>query len=294
MKKQETVRVLAVEYVTSRRARGELNPVSAKNVRCHLEHFAAVMGDRPANRIGVADIERWMASRGKLRPATVRAQFSSVRAFCDWLVERGTIRHNPCQKVKGPRIPRSVPRALPEDVVRRILEHAPDARARLVVWLMVGLGLRCCEVASIEVGDWDRRAGVLRVVGKGGHERELPTTPEVELALVRYLDEWPATSGPLVRSYADGSSPLKAATVSVFVGQWMRDAGVKRRARDGVSAHALRHTAASDVADHCHDLRVVQAMLGHQHLATTSIYLRRAGLAEMRSAMAGRSYRASA
>jgi site-specific recombinase XerD len=76
------------------------------------------------------------------------------------------------------------------------------------------------------------------------------------------------------------------------VQQWMVDAGLKRRPRDGVSAHSLRHTCASDVLDACHDLRVVQQMLGHQHLATTAIYLRRADLSQMRDAMAGRRYRA--
>jgi site-specific recombinase XerD len=57
-----------------------------------------------------------------------------------------------------------------------------------------------------------------------------------------------------------------------------------------VSAHALRHTAASDVLDRCKDLRIVQQMLGHQHLATTAIYLRRASLVDMRTAMEGRRY----
>ena len=74
----------------------------------------------------------------------------------------------------------------------------------------------------------------------------------------------------------------------------MSDAGIKHRRRDGVSAHALRHTAASDVLDECGDLRVVQAMIGHIHLATTAVYLRRADLAQMREAMAGRDYRPAA
>ena len=291
---QERTTSLALEYVASRQARQEVGKETAKNVRCHLRHFATVMGDRPANRIGVADIERWLATRSKLRPGTIRAQFSSVRAFCAWLVDKGILRRNPCDKMRGPRLPRTVPRALPGDSVQRLLAAAPDVRAELVVWLMVSLGLRCCEVANLEVGDWDRRGGIVRVRGKSGHERELPVTDEVAAALGRYLDEHPATSGPLLRSYADGASPLRPATLSVYVAAWMRAAGIKRHPRDGVSAHALRHTAASDVADRCNDLRVVQAMLGHQHLSTTSIYLRRAGMAEMRTAMAGRTYRESA
>lgn len=58
--------------------------------------------------------------------------------------------------------------------------------------------------------------------------------------------------------------------------------------RDELLAHALRHTAASDVLDACRDIRVVQQMLGHQSMATTQIYLRRADLGRMREAMEGR------
>ena len=61
-------------------------------------------------------------------------------------------------------------------------------------------------------------------------------------------------------------------------------------AGDGVSTHAFRHTCASDVLDHSGDLRVVQQMLGHSDLKTTAIYLRVAGLGDVRSAMEGRDY----
>lgn len=105
-----------------------------------------------------------------------------------------------------------------------------------------------------------------------------------------YLDRFPASFGPLVRSYRDPSKSLGADTLSGMVAEWMRAAGVKRRSRDGVSAHCFRHTAASDVLDNCNDLRVVQQMLGHQHLTTTAIYLRRASMGKMREAMAGRRY----
>ena len=176
-----------------------------------------------------------------------------------------------------PRQPDRLPRALDADQVAHVLSACPDARAVAVVWLCVGLGLRCCEVARARVEDWHRRDNILLVHGKGDRERELPVTAEVAAALDDYLAEWPATVGPLVRSYAQPWRPLGADTVSIYVGRWMRAAGVKRAAWDGVSAHALRHTAASDVLDVCGDLRAVREMLGHRHLATTSIYLRHAG-----------------
>lgn len=78
--------------------------------------------------------------------------------------------------------------------------------------------------------------------------------------------------------------------LSALLTKLMVDAGIKGAGRDGISAHALRHTAASDALDRCHDVRTIQAMLGHSSLATTQIYLRRANLDQMREAMGGRYY----
>lgn len=277
------------EYLEERVSRGELDPMTARNHRSALLHLARSVGTKPVKRLSSTDVEHWLESRQHLRPTTRRSQFSYVVTFCAWLERRGHTTKNIAADLRAPRVPRSVPRALPADAVAATLRHAKGSRGRATVWLMVGLGLRCCEVASLDLEDWDRHAQLLTVRGKGGHERELPVPVEVATALDAYLAEHPASVGPLVRSYRDDAR-LKPDSISAMVSEWMRAAGVKRRARDGRSAHAFRHTAASDVLDRCPDLRVVQQMLGHQHLTTTTIYLRRASMGKMRDAMAGRRY----
>lgn len=94
----------------------------------------------------------------------------------------------------------------------------------------------------------------------------------------------------MIRSYQHPSSGVAAPYVSRLVRRWMYAAGVKQRAGDGISGHALRHTAATDVLRATNgNVRVVQMMLGHQSLASTQRYLRTYP-EELRTAMAGRSY----
>lgn len=285
---------LVDRFVSERERLHMISRATRPNYLCALRLFVDVADGRPVRELARKDVETWLIAQHHLAPATRRSRLSVLRMFSAWLVDEGAIDEPLTAGVQAPRQPRSVPRAMPRDDVGQVIAACPDARARAIVALMVGEGLRCCEVAGLELGDWDRGEQTVIVRGKGGHERIVPVTDETTVTLGEYLDQWPSLAGPLVRSYRRPQCGLAADTISGLVSDWMTAAGVKRRQRDGVSAHALRHTCASDVLDTCGDLRVVQELLGHQHLQTTAIYLRRAGLGKMREAMAGRRYEADA
>lgn len=279
-------------YLAERRKRGELGKRTARAMSYSLASLDRSFGNRPLNQLSKRAIERWLETIGHLAPSTRRNRLTTVRGFCAWMVERGHIPANPCDQIGNIPQPRSVPRAMPRPDLAKLHDVLPDLRARTVVSLMLGCGLRCVEVARLQVTDYDPDVAMIRVVGKGSHERELPVPSEVSGVLDAYLVETGLMSGPLVRSKMRPAAGLSEETISKYVGQWMREAGVKVARWDGRSAHALRHTAASDVLDECQDLRIVQAMLGHAHLSSTAIYLRRAHLGQMRAAMEGRRYTA--
>ena len=285
--------VLADTYLTERVRRGTLNPLTARNYRSSLSGLAASYGTRPAGGLVAEDLEVWLSARTGLSAATRRGDLTAAIGFCRWLRRQGVVDVDPSVEVPRIRQPDPVPRALDADQVAAVLRACPDARARSVVWLQVGLGLRCGEVSRLRVADWTRSSEVLRVRGKAGHRRDLPVTRAAGVALDGYLAEypplpWPAS--PLVRSYRRPWAPLAPDTISGLVSEWMRAAGIKAWARDGVSAHALRHTCATDVLARSKDLQAVSQMLGHRQLQTTAIYLRHAEMGRLRDAMEDRDY----
>lgn len=280
------------QYVNDRYRRGEIEANTRDDYRWKLGGLDRSFGNRPLNQFGPAAIDRWLESIRDLADSTRRQNLSAVRSFCRWLVAQGMLRTDPTAHVGKIRQAKRVPRTLTEDEVCRVLRAAPDARARAVLWLMVGCGLRCVEVSRLRVEDFDGRTVV--VTGKNSDQRVVPVPVRVAEAVNSYLDEVGVTSGPLIRSELVPSAGLAPATLSGYVRGWMRLAGVKVRALDGRSAHALRRTCASDVADRA-DLRVVQQILGHSDLAVTGRhYLRPVPVEQMREAMEGRSYLAAA
>lgn len=272
MPRRETVLSAARRYVRARQAAREFSPATTILVRGVLSRFARNIGpDRPLRSITQTDIEAWLASRSYVAQSTVRIELSNVRTFLHWCQERRLISHDPTAGIRGPSAPRAVPRHLDPDDVARTLT-ACDARSRVIVLLMARLGLRRCEVARLELGDI--RDGTVLIRGKGGIERLLPVPSDIDRAVAEYLAEYPARNGPLIRSYQTGRA-LQPQSVGDLVCAAMKAAGVKTGARDGRSAHPLRHTAATSLVDRGVDLRYVQEILGHARLSTTSIYLKR-------------------
>ena len=282
------LRALVERYVEERSARTEIGPRSAASIRYTLLGFLRITGSTNPRDLSRGDVERWMAEPAAI--STKRCRLSRLRTFCHWLVREGVIDVDPTWLVKAPRPPRYIPRALRPEDVALLLASCPDERAELIVLLMVQEGLRCCEVSSLEIGDVDPRARTLRVVGKGGHERVLPFSDETFGALARYMGEAPPAAGPVIRSYNNPHAGIEASYVSTLVRTWLKEAGVKRRSWDRRSAHALRHTAATDMLRAGAHLRDVQRALGHARINTTELYLP-LEVSDLRLAMGGRRYR---
>lgn len=282
----------AITYVDERRSRGEFTKDTAKQVQSVLLCFARGIDDPPVADLSRDHVEAWVtAFGGTLARSTLRNRVSVIRKFCSWLIRHDAIPSNPCDGLERIRQPRSVPRALPSPAVGDLFASLPDARAELIVSLMVQEGLRCKEVAGLQLGDIDDQSGTLVVVGKGGHQRMLPISDETAKSMRRYLLEHPASAGPLIRRYDQPARGLSAHYVSDLVRRWEADAGVKHRSHDGVGAHSLRHTAATDVLRASGgNVVLVQQMLGHASLQTTQVYLRTYP-EDLRKAMDGRKYK---
>lgn len=258
-------------YVRGRVRRGEIVALTARNHRVVLNQFAEV-ADCKVSKLQARHVKRWQERYEHLAQATKRNRLTIVRSFCRWMVDEHGIK-DPCAKIRPLKEPRRLPRALDPEQVALILEACEDRRARLAAMLMVQEGLRRGEVARLEVGDFDLTNRLVRVVGKGGHQRVLHVTEQTRREVVGWLSESGVSAGPLLRSYQFPQRGLHPDTVSAMVRRAMEAAGVKRGPRDGVSPHALRHSALTDMLRAGAHIRDVQLVAGHAHLSTTETYM---------------------
>jgi integrase/recombinase XerD len=253
----------------------------ARDVRGFLASLRAA-GVADPRRIARRDVSAWLEAleaRGVGARSRARA-LVALRRFVRFLLATGVLAVDPVEGVLAPRLPRALPkRLLPEEIEALLRAADPGTplglRDRAMLELAYGAGLRVSELVGLPLAGLERRAGFVRVVGKGRRERIVPIgEPALDA-----LDAWLAGARPRFLRRA------RSATDAVFLTQrgapmtrqnfFVRLRGLALRAglpRRRVSPHALRHSFATDLLEGGADLRAVQAMLGHADLATTQIY----------------------
>ncbi|MEO8423345.1 MAG: site-specific tyrosine recombinase XerD [Actinomycetota bacterium] len=214
------------------------------------------------------------------RPYSARSvarALSSVRSFHRFLLREGGIDRDPAAAVMQPKLPRSLPHPLPVEEVSRLLE-APDTstlagvRDHAILEVLYGAGLRISELVGLDVDDVDLEEGFVRVLGKGGKEREVPLGAFGRDAVTVYLTRArPAFASKASRAALflnQRGGRLTRQSCARLLAAGVHAAGIERR----VTLHTLRHSFATHLLEGGADVRVVQELLGHASVATTQIY----------------------
>ena len=259
-----------------------LAPASLASYRRDLTQFAAWLEARGTALTGAGrgDVEAFLADqyRGTAKATSIARRLSSLRRFFGLLLQQGAIDADPTLRIRSPKLPRRLPRNLTEAQVESLLA-APDVattlglRDRAMLETLYATGLRVSELVGLKLMQVALDAGVVRVLGKGSKERLVPLGEEAVAWLARYLAE----ARPLLAGTA-GSDAMFLTTRSGPMTRQAFWALIKRCAvRAGIPAaslspHVLRHAFATHLLNHGADLRVVQLLLGHADITTTTIY----------------------
>ncbi|MDE0790196.1 MAG: site-specific tyrosine recombinase XerD [Woeseiaceae bacterium] len=211
------------------------------------------------------------------KPRSTARQISSFRRFFRYIQREGSCSNDPTADIEMPRIGRSLPKTLTEEEVDSLL-NAPNIdeplghRDRTMLELLYATGLRVSELINIKQSQINFNQGVLRIIGKGDHERLIPIGEESQ----RWLKEF--INGPrmeiLLERQTDYLFPTRRGDRMTRQAFWhiIKRYAEKSGVRQKMSPHSLRHAFATHLLNRGADLRVVQMLLGHSDLSTTQIY----------------------
>ena len=174
------------------------------------------------------------------------------------------------------REPEKIPLVMSPDETRRLLAVATSLKARVALSLCYGCGLRAGEVVRLKVKHIDSAQKIIRIEqSKGRKDRNVMLSPET----VDLLRQWwkvrrgfDAHTTPLQERWLfpgrKPGRPMTTRQLNRLFHEAANGAGIKK----GVTLHALRHSFATHLLERGTNIRILQALLGHDKLETTARY----------------------
>jgi len=176
------------------------------------------------------------------------------------------------------REPQKIPLVMSQDETRRLLAVASSLKARTLLSLGYGCGLRAGEVVRLKVKHIDRAQNIIRVEqSKGRKDRNVMLSAEMLDLLRQWWKVRPSRHDagmPMQERWLFPGTKRGQTMSTRQLNRLFHQAADAAGIRKGVTLHALRHSFATHLLEHGTDIRKIQAVLGHDKLDTTARYTR--------------------
>jgi len=169
--------------------------------------------------------------------------------------------------IPRPRREKKLPVILSKEEISKLIRVTRNMKHRAVLSLTYSSGLRLSEVCGLKVGDIDSKRMLVRVVQAKGFKDRYTILSPVALDLLRLY--WKMYSPVVWLFESRNHQPVPARTVQQVFKNALRKAGINKQ----VGIHSLRHSFATHLLEQGVSLPIIQQLLGHRSLRTTSIYL---------------------
>lgn len=213
-----------------------------------------------------------------IHPRSQARILSGVRSFYRFLELEGHIEQSPTELLEAPQIGRHLPTVLSvseiDEIIAQIdLSKVEGQRNRAIIETLYSCGLRVSELCNLKISNLYLNEGFIKVEGKGNKQRLVPISPRAIHELELYFQD--RCHYTIKRGEEDyvfitqrRGTHIGRIMVFHFIKELVESAGIQKE----VSPHTFRHSFATHLLEGGANLRAIQAMLGHESIATTEIY----------------------
>ncbi len=231
--------------------------------------------------VTLAELDRFACILRELgvQPRSVARILSGVRSFYRFLTLEKEVETDPTELLESPKIGKHLPEVLSlqeiDDIEAVIDRSKPEGvRDLAIIEVLFSCGLRISELVSLRISELYLDEGYLRVHGKGRKERLVP----IGNTAIQRLREWfavrqdyPVKPGEEDYVFISLRRGKHLSRISLFV--YIKDYATRAGIRKNISPHTFRHSFATQLLEGGANLRAIQAMLGHEDISTTEIYM---------------------
>lgn len=203
---------------------------------------------------------------------------SSLRSLYGFLRLDGFLDTDPTELLKTPKIGMRLPSVLTvqeiDDIINSIDLSKPEGqRNRAMIEMLYSCGLRVSELCNLKISDLYLTDCFIRVTGKGDKQRLVPISPRAVAELQAYFcDRNRIEIKAGYEDYVFISERRKKSLSRIMVFHFIKELAATAGVTKSISPHTFRHSFATHLLEGGANLRIIQAMLGHESIATTEIY----------------------
>ncbi|MDR2499331.1 MAG: site-specific tyrosine recombinase XerD [Tannerellaceae bacterium] len=236
--------------------------------------------NRPYEALTYDDLRQFVARLHDIgiHPRSQARIISGVKSFYRFLILEDYLANDPSELLEMPKIGLSLPEVLSLSEVNAIIDSidlssAEGPRNRAMLETLYSCGLRVSELVSLRRSDVFAQEGFIKVDGKGRKQRLVPISSVAleeiaEYAKIRIQQTVKKGSEDILFLNRSGSK-LSRVMIFLIIKQQAALAGIHKR----VSPHTFRHSFATHLLEGGANLRAIQAMLGHEQISSTAIYI---------------------
>jgi len=211
---------------------------------------------------------------------SIARKLSSLKNFYNYLIFKELIEENIFSDIKAPKVAKTLPHIIDDEAINYLFDSIDTTkplgyRNLVILDLLYSCGVRASELINLEIKDIYLSSGQILIHGKGKKDRYIILHDKLIEEIRHYLSFVRVTllskgddtnQQKLFINYKGG--PLTVRGLRVILNQLIKDSGETY----AIHPHMLRHAFATTMLNHGADLRVVQELLGHEHLKSTQIY----------------------
>jgi site-specific recombinase XerD len=258
-------------------ARG-MSDETIRGYRNDLNQFHQWMSKRANGPVFLDEIDRphfenfvrFLKHDRECQPATINRKINTMSTFFNCMKRKKLVLENPLEGFDRVKVPTKERIHLNKEEVESIIKAIEHPVLHHFVVMMANTGIRVKECIHLTMKDVNLEEGYVQVVnGKGGKDRRVPMNQHLIKKMRKYLSQHRPDSDSLYFF-----ALKKTGTVSnQYVNRTLKDAYEKANIQKHVTSHILRHSFASYLVKNDTHVAVIQRILGHADVRTTSVYL---------------------
>ncbi|OXS80653.1 hypothetical protein B1B05_01305 [Domibacillus enclensis] len=257
-------------FISSKRLEG-YSDLTLYDYQTELSLFADQM-KKSTVQISTPDIRNYLSKikqEKEVMASTLGKKLYVLKSFFSFLVQEEILLRDPTKKIKAPKLPKRLPKALSVEELEMVRESCKTLRQKALIEVMYSTGARLSEVSNMRIKDLNKPNMTITVIGKGDKERVTFLSYKSLFHLNKYLKSRADDCDYLFATQNKPIRQMKNCSIQREVDKIEKLSGLTKK----LTPHVFRHTLASTMVNNGADLVDIQQILGHSNPSTSLVYI---------------------